>query len=331
MVRGVHSIGVVETTSNGPARERATKPDGRATKPDGRAEERRPEGIVQRRVVAIEKSDRLDAIGRWLQEKLTRLWSTPAGRRTKDVLNGTWLEHPLHPALTDIPLGAWTVAAACDVVTATGKRDLDGAADAALAVGIVGAVGAAITGVADWSDTRGAQRRIGLAHAGLNATALVLQVGSFIGRRRGMRGAKVLSALGYGTALTAAYLGGDLVFKRGTQVDRNAWSGGARSFAPAMREADLAPEQPTRVEVEGTPIMLVRHESEIFALDDVCGHMGCPLSQGHLAENAIICACHGSTYRLRDGAVLHGPSPFPQPSYDVRVEGGRIEVRLRTM
>ncbi len=280
-------------------------------------------------MLALGRSQRLDSIAAWVQDKLTWLWSRPAGQRTKDLLNGTWLEHPLHPALTDIPIGAWTAAAMCDLVTATGKRDLDDAASAALAVGIVGAVGAAITGVADFSDTHGAQRRVGLVHAGLNTTALVFQVASLVQRRRGIRGAKVTSAIGYGTALAAAYLGGDLVFRQGTQVDRNAWRAGARSFTPAMRESALAPEQPTGVEVEGTKVMLVRHEGELFALDDVCGHAGCPLSQGHLAEGAIVCACHGSTYRLRDGAVLRGPSPYPQPSYDVRVEGDRIEVRRR--
>lgn len=294
-----------------------------------RPSEPRPEGIVQRGVLAIGESERLDRVAAWLQDKLTRLWSAPGGRRTKDVLNGTWLEHPLHPALTDIPLGAWTTAAVCDVVTATGKRDLDDAANAALLIGIAGAVGAALTGVADWSDTRGEQRRVGIAHAGLNSTALVLQIASYVGRRRGMRGAKVLSALGYGTAVAAAFLGGDLVYRRGTQVNRNAWRGGGGTFTSAMRAAELMPEQPARVEVEGTPVMVVDHEGEIFALDDVCGHAGCPLSQGHVTDGAIVCPCHGSTYRLRDGAVLHGPSPYPQPSYDVRVEGGLVELRRR--
>ena len=28
-------------------------------------------------------------------------------RRFRTLLNGTWLGHPLHPAITDIPIGAW--------------------------------------------------------------------------------------------------------------------------------------------------------------------------------------------------------------------------------
>src|SRR4051812_7591315 len=31
----------------------------------------------------------------------------PAARRVKNWLNGVWLDHPLHPALTDFTIGAW--------------------------------------------------------------------------------------------------------------------------------------------------------------------------------------------------------------------------------
>ena len=39
------------------------------------------------------------------------------GRLLKNVLHGTWLGHPLHPALTHVPLGAWTTALALDGTT----------------------------------------------------------------------------------------------------------------------------------------------------------------------------------------------------------------------
>lgn len=205
----------------------SSTPDHQPT-PTPRSTEARPERsdsgsphFPERGVSALAHSERLDTIGRSIQGRIQRISGTRVGSTIKDALSGTWLGHPLHPALTDIPLGAWTTAAACDLITATGKRDLDSAADAALTVGIVGAVGAAATGVADWADVSGAQRRIGLAHAGFNAAGLVLQVGSLLGRRRGMRGAKILSALGFGLALAGAYLGGDLVYRRGTNVERN--------------------------------------------------------------------------------------------------------------
>src|SRR3954466_16162688 len=87
------------------------------------------------------------------------------GRAVKDLLNGVWLGHPFHPVITDLPVGAWTITELLDLVSAaTGAPPgLDTASDIPLAAGIAAAVGAALTGITDWSDTDGAQRRMGLA------------------------------------------------------------------------------------------------------------------------------------------------------------------------
>ena len=76
-------------------------------------------------------------------------------------------------------------------------------------------------------------------------------------------------------------------------------------------------------------MLLVRHDGAVFAMEDTCGHAGCPLSSGRLDGSTIVCPCHGSTYRLEDGAVIHGPSPFPQPTFEVRLRDGRIHLRRR--
>ncbi|HEY6233493.1 MAG TPA: Rieske 2Fe-2S domain-containing protein [Candidatus Elarobacter sp.] len=61
----------------------------------------------------------------------------PAKQPLKDALNGTWLGHSLHPAITDVPIGAWTAALALD---ALGERR---GARIAVGVGLLGALGAA--------------------------------------------------------------------------------------------------------------------------------------------------------------------------------------------
>ncbi|HWV38788.1 MAG TPA: Rieske 2Fe-2S domain-containing protein [Vulgatibacter sp.] len=292
---------------------------------------RRVAGLGVRELEMITGADRMDEIARPLQRRVRHLLASPGGRVVKDFLNGTWLGHPLHPIFTDLPLGTWTAAVAFDAATATGRTNLDRGARASLLVGIAGAVGAALSGLADWSDTNKEQRRIGLVHGAANSVALLLQIGSFVGRGRGWRSAKLMSLFGLGAAMSAAYLGGNLVYRLGTQVDRTAWSGGLKRFTPAMAEADLQPERPTRAEVEGVPVMMIRHQGELYAMEDTCGHAGCSLSQGRLENGSIVCACHGSTYRLSDGAVLHGPSPFAQPTFDARVENGRIALRRRPL
>src|SRR5512140_1702791 len=78
----------------------------------------------------------------------------PVGRQAKDALHGVWLGHPLHPVLTDVPIGAWMTAAALDVASAAnGDEGLARAADFAVGVGLAGAAGAAVTGLTDWSET----------------------------------------------------------------------------------------------------------------------------------------------------------------------------------
>ncbi len=93
----------------------------------------------------------------------------------KDLLSGTWIGHPLHPLLTDLPIGFWTSAFTLDLVG--GKRGRR-AATQLVAWGVVSAVPTALSGAADWGDTTGAPRRIGLLHAAANTTALACYTAS---------------------------------------------------------------------------------------------------------------------------------------------------------
>ncbi|RPJ41298.1 MAG: hypothetical protein EHM21_13335, partial [Chloroflexi bacterium] len=97
------------------------------------------------------------------------------GRKIANLLNGTWLGHPLHPVLTDIPIGAWMAAITLDSMEASsGRRGIGKAADAAVALGIAGAAGSAVTGIADWQHTTGESRRTGFIHGALNTLVLGL-------------------------------------------------------------------------------------------------------------------------------------------------------------
>src|SRR5579875_2218594 len=88
-------------------------------------------------------------------------------------LHGEWLHEPLHAVLTDIPVGAWTITVAADAISGVSEsRAMEKVADVSLAIGLVGAAGAALTGMADWSEIRRpAPRRIGFVHALLNIGA----------------------------------------------------------------------------------------------------------------------------------------------------------------
>jgi len=117
----------------------------------------------------------IDATAEPLQKAIRSLFQGEAGRELKNFLHGTWLGHPLHPVMTDIPVGAWTVALALDAMERlSGEKACGAAADLAIGVGLVGAVGSAITGITDWSETDDPGRKVGVLHGVLNLTATTL-------------------------------------------------------------------------------------------------------------------------------------------------------------
>jgi hypothetical protein len=119
----------------------------------------------------------------------------------KDVLNGVWLGHPSHPAVTDIPMGAWWTSLFLDLL---GLHD---GADRALLIGTLAGGGAGLTGIADRSDTSDKTRRVGLIHGLLNASALVCCAASLLTRRaRRPDLAYPLSMAGVSRASFAAWL-----------------------------------------------------------------------------------------------------------------------------
>jgi nitrite reductase/ring-hydroxylating ferredoxin subunit/uncharacterized membrane protein len=244
----------------------------------------------------------------------------------KDVLSGTWMGHPLHPLLTDLPIGFWTSAFALDLIG--GKRGAK-AAQRLVALGVLSALPTAAAGLSDWSDTIGDDRRLGTAHALGNTVALTFYVLSWRARRRGHRGRGILLGfLGAGAATVGGYLGGHLVFRKGVGPDRNAWKHGADDWVDVGDAASLeAGGGPLVVQVGDDEVLVVRDGPGFAALSNVCGHAGGPLNEGSFEDGCVTCPWHGSVFRLGDGGLVHGPATGPQPRYDVRGEDGRLMVR----
>lgn len=273
----------------------------------------------------------IDSVGDPLQQFIGARFSNggEAGKRIKNLLNGTWLGHPLHPVITDVPVGAWTCTILLDAVAAGSDNEaFESAADLTLATGLAAAAGAAVTGWTDWSDTYGKERSVGLLHGLTMVSAVVTYMLSLLARRSGARKSGVtLSYLGYGLMSAGAYLGGDEVFDIGYGVNHTAFTHGPSKYTAVMAEADLEDGKPVKADAGGVAVVLVKQGSDIFALDDTCVHAGCSLAGGQVEGRSIICPCHGSQYDLRDGSVLNGPATMPEPAYSVRVHDGQIEVK----
>jgi nitrite reductase/ring-hydroxylating ferredoxin subunit/uncharacterized membrane protein len=270
----------------------------------------------------------LDRIAEPLGQAVRQVFEAggPAGSQLKDALHGVWLGHPLHPVFTDVPIGAWTTALALDCAenAAPGMRR---AATFAMGVGLAGAVGAAVTGLTDWSETQGQSRRTGLVHGLLNIAATSLIATAFFQRRsNGHTSGRALAWTGYAIAVASAYLGGDLVYEQRigvTHADVEPPDG----FTDVAASAALAENTMMRVRAGDADVLLVRQHGRVCALVHSCAHLGGPLSEGTLKDGSVVCPWHGSEFALEDGRVLNGPSTHNQPCLVVRERGGRIEVK----
>jgi nitrite reductase/ring-hydroxylating ferredoxin subunit/uncharacterized membrane protein len=246
----------------------------------------------------------------------------------KDLLSGTWIGHPLHPLLTDVPIGTWTSATLLDIV---GGRDSERAAELLIAIGVAAAAPTAVTGWSDWADSEPDSddvRRIGIVHAVSNVTALGLYAASLAARRRGRRATGVaLGLAGAGALGAGGWLGGELAYMSGIGVNQTAFDRGSEDWTPVLDASMLVENRPTPAMLADTALVLVRRDGTIHALDDRCAHRGGPLHEGELIGDCIECPWHGTRIRLEDGSLERGPSTYPQPVFEAREHEGRVEVR----
>jgi nitrite reductase/ring-hydroxylating ferredoxin subunit/uncharacterized membrane protein len=248
----------------------------------------------------------------------------------RDALHGLWLGHPLHPMLTDVPIGAWTAAGVLDLLPGTGH-----ASTTLIATGCAAAVPTAVTGWADWSQLHPPQQRVGLVHAVSNVVGLGLFTASVAARLRGrhVRG-KGLAYAGLTAVMAGGYLGGHLVFRQGAGVNHvsdvpDLFPSGWQDLGPLDDLPDATPQKRT---VDGVDLLVVRRGQHVDVLADKCSHLSGPLSDGEFTvesgQGCIVCPWHGSTFRLSDGAAVHGPATSPQNRFESKIEDGRVRVRL---
>jgi nitrite reductase/ring-hydroxylating ferredoxin subunit/uncharacterized membrane protein len=254
----------------------------------------------------------------------------PLFRWLKNLSHGVWFGHPIHPAVTDIPVGAWLGTLILDIVWLATNRS-SGTATAStilLIVGLVGAVLSVLTGTIDWNDTYGKERRVGIAHGIVNTIATLVYVVALVLRLTNHHfSGFIVSTVGLVILLLGAYLGGEMVFGKGTQVNHTAWQETPEDFVVVAEEADITEGALHRGQANGTPVLLLRLKGTIYAIAATCTHAGGPLDEGSLEGEVVVCPWHGSRFRVRDGEVRGGPATFPQVRFEVRVRDGKVEVR----
>ncbi len=280
-------------------------------------------------------SSPIRGLAKSIDRLLISLFAESPLRPLKLFANGTWLEHPLHPLLTDVPVGAWTVAILLDLVALLFKVPNLGMANGIIiGFGVLVALAAIATGLMDWMDVDPPELSIGMTHAILNSVATLLFAVSFFWRWSDNWSITldkfILTLIAYGVIASGAYLGGILVYRMGTMINRNAYRSGPPDATPAMSIADLPENQLKRVDVKGNPVLLLRRGDTIYSIGAVCSHYGGPLDEGKVVDGTVQCPWHYSRFALADGSVKEGPATCPLPAYEAVVKNGQIWIKSRT-
>lgn len=261
-------------------------------------------------------------VGDWLHGVMAAIF----GRMlpVRDFLGGTWLGHPLHALLTDVPIGALTVTIVLDVI---GQPV---AADVALLIGVLTMLAAAAAGYADYSTTDGRARVRATVHSSLMLVSLAIYIVSLVIRagdptNRAMPIA--LSIVAYLILAGGAFVGGDVVFALGNMVDRHAWRSSGTKWQP-LEVGEIAEGTLVKARLGIQDLVLIRTGQAILALHNQCAHAGGPLSEGSLLDGCIECPWHGSRFEIATGRRRRGPTVYDQPTYEVRpLEAGGYEAR----
>jgi nitrite reductase/ring-hydroxylating ferredoxin subunit/uncharacterized membrane protein len=275
----------------------------------------------------VEHAEALDRVARPLARAVQR--GVPAGPPA-DALHGVWIGQPVHPALTGLPLGFWTSATVLDFVPGSER-----ASQVLLALGLAGALPAAAAGLADWSTLHREQQRVGLAHAASSAGASALFAVSLLARVTGRTsGGRLLALAGLAALGAGSFLGRHMAFGLGAGASH---AEPVAHLAPLgwhdlCRIYELPDGRLARRQLGYLTLSVLRLGSDVLAVADQCAHLGGPLHQGTLTDNGdgpcVTCPWHGSTFRLTDGTVVHGPATARQPAFDTRIiEGGVVQVR----
>jgi 3-phenylpropionate/trans-cinnamate dioxygenase ferredoxin subunit len=90
--------------------------------------------------------------------------------------------------------------------------------------------------------------------------------------------------------------------------------------------SDLAPGKPVKIQVGEKEACVVRIESEVFAVSDMCSHSEASLSEGEVSNHKIECWLHGAEFDLRTGAALTPPATDSLEVFSVTLDGNTVTI-----
>lgn len=82
------------------------------------------------------------------------------------------------------------------------------------------------------------------------------------------------------------------------------------------------------VDVAGVDIAVFKIDGQFYAIEDVCTHDGAEIASGELDGDEIVCPRHGARFCVKTGEVKGPPAYEDITCYSVRIENGRVMVKI---
>ena len=102
----------------------------------------------------------------------------------------------------------------------------------------------------------------------------------------------------------------------------------SNDWIDAAAEADLWDGVGISVIVQGRDIALFRIGEAHYAVDNLCTHGQARLCDGFVEGFEVECPLHQGRFDLRSGAATGEPASEALRSYPIRIDRGRVSVRL---
>lgn len=99
-------------------------------------------------------------------------------------------------------------------------------------------------------------------------------------------------------------------------------------FVKALATTELPAGKAVAVELNGKKVAVFNVDGTFYAMDDTCTHRGGPLSEGQVDGTVVTCPWHGAEFEITNGQVLGPPAPGGVTSFEVKVEGNDVMVKV---
>ena len=88
----------------------------------------------------------------------------------------------------------------------------------------------------------------------------------------------------------------------------------------------LVEGKPVAIDVNGTPVCVVKVADEVFAVADTCTHSEASLAEGEVSGSKIECWLHGAEFDLKTGKALTPPATEALKTFNVKRNGNQLTI-----